>query len=462
MEELKNVDIRFLRRYDTPGPRYTSYPSAPVFREDFGPETFQKAILENNERNPSGDLSLYFHIPFCDTLCYFCGCTMLVTHSEERIEEYLRALIAEIAMIQPLLSGQRKVCQLHLGGGTPSYLSPDQIRRFMEALHRRFRFTPDAEVGVEIDPRGLTREHMEAFAETGFNRVSMGIQDFDETVQRTVNRIQPFEMTKRAIDWSRELGFRSLNVDLIYGLPFQRPETFLKTLELIEFLSPERIAVFNFAYVPWLKPHQRVIPKEALPDPDTKLALLKLAIETLSKAGYVYIGMDHFAKPSDELAIAQREGLLHRNFQGYSTKAHADLYAFGMSSISQFDNIYAQNEKKIAEYESLVLQGRLPTRCGYALSLDDEIRRFTIMRLMCSMDLDKNEVERRFGIDFDAYFKESLEKLAPFQEEGLIELSKERIVVQPLGRLVIRNIAMGFDAHLERLLKEKPVFSRTV
>jgi oxygen-independent coproporphyrinogen-3 oxidase len=220
--------------------------------------------------------------------------------------------------------------------------------------------------------------------------------------------------------------------------------------------------VFNFAYVPWLKPHQRVIPKDALPDPDTKLALLKLAIETLSKMGYVYIGMDHFAKPNDELAIAQREGLLHRNFQGYSTKAHADLYALGVSSISQFDHVYAQNEKKIAEYESLVLKGQIPTRCGYALSRDDEIRRFTIMRLMCSMELDKKDVEMRFGIDFDVYFQESLKSLEPFRKEGLVELSEERIVVKPLGRLIIRSIVMGFDAYLERLLKEKPVFSRTV
>jgi len=462
MKELETLDIAFLKRYDTPGPRYTSYPTAPAFSPDFGPEAFKRAILKNNQENPEGDISLYFHIPFCDTLCYFCGCTMLVTRDLGKIEHYLEALKAELTLVQPLLSDKRKVCQLHLGGGTPSYLSPDQIHKLMESVYERFSLTPDAELGVEIDPRGLTREHMRAFRETGFNRVSMGIQDFDEEVQRAVNRIQPLNITKQAIDWSRELGFHSINVDLIYGLPSQKPETFEDTLKKVIELAPDRIAVFNFAYVPWLKPHQRVIPKESLPSLDTKFALLKLAIETLSKAGYVYIGMDHFAKPGDELAVAQTKGDLHRNFQGYSTKAHADLYAFGMSSISQFGNVYAQNEKNISGYESMVLDGKLATIVGYTLNRDDEIRRFTIMRLMCTMDLDKQEIERRFGIVFDTYFAEALDKLAPFEKEGLIELRDDRIIVHPLGRLIVRNVAMCFDAYLERLLKEKPVFSRTV
>lgn len=463
MKELETLDIAFLKRYDTPGPRYTSYPTAPAFSSDFEKEAFRRAILKNNQQNPEGDLSLYFHIPFCDTLCYFCGCTMLVTRDPDKIERYLKALMAELNLVHPLLSDRRKVCQLHLGGGTPSYLSPDQVRRMMENVHKLFSQTsPDAEFGVEIDPRGLTHGHMRAFRETGFNRVSMGIQDFDEEVQKAVNRIQPFTITKQAIDWCRELGFQSINVDLIYGLPFQKPETFESTLERVIELAPERIAVFNFAFVPWLKPHQRVIPKEALPNLDTKLSLLKLAIETLSRAGYVYIGMDHFAKPGDELAVAQAMGDLHRNFQGYSTKAHADLYAFGMSSISQFGNVYAQNEKNISKYESTVLEGNLATTVGYTLNRDDEIRRFTIMRLMCTMDLDKQEVERRFEIKFNSYFSEALEKLIPFQQEGLIDLREDRIVVHPLGRLIVRNVAMCFDAYLERLLKEKPIFSRTV
>ncbi|MCS7228668.1 MAG: oxygen-independent coproporphyrinogen III oxidase [Candidatus Kryptonium sp.] len=460
--KFTGVDIQLLKKYDRPGPRYTSYPPAPAFSKDFGPDDYRNAIVENNLQNSKSDLSLYFHIPFCDTLCYFCGCNMLVTHRRETIRKYLDYLKKEIDMVWRLISPERKVTQLHWGGGTPSYLDPDEIRELGNFINERFRYVDEPEVGVEIDPRGLTYEHMKAFQEVGFNRISMGVQDFDPKVQKAVNRIQPETITRQAIDWARELGFRSINIDLIYGLPFQTVESFEKTIDKIIELSPERLAVFNFAYVPWLKPHQRVIKKEDLPTPEVKLQILKMTIEKLTEAGYVYIGMDHFAKPDDELAIAQREKTLYRNFQGYSTRAGADLYAFGMSAISQFQNIYAQNYKELKDYYARIDEEKFPTVVGYKMSQDDIIRKHVIMRLMCDMELTKSEVERKFGINFDEYFADSLPKLQEFIDDGLVELTDDKIIVTLMGRLVIRNIAMCFDAYLEKMMKEKPIFSRTV
>lgn len=460
--KFTSVDIQLLKKYDRPGPRYTSYPPAPAFSKDFGPDDYRNAIVENNLQNSKSDLSLYFHIPFCDTLCYFCGCNMLVTHRRETIRKYLDYLKKEIDMVWRLISPERKVTQLHWGGGTPSYLDPDEIRELGNFINERFRYVDEPEVGVEIDPRGLTYEHMKAFQEVGFNRISMGVQDFDPKVQKAVNRIQPETITRQAIDWARELGFKSINIDLIYGLPFQTVESFEKTIDKIIELSPERLAVFNFAYVPWLKPHQRVIKKEDLPTPEVKLQILKMTIEKLTEAGYVYIGMDHFAKPDDELAIAQREKTLYRNFQGYSTRAGADLYAFGMSAISQFQNIYAQNYKELKDYYARIDEEKFPTVVGYKMSQDDIIRKHVIMRLMCDMELTKSEVERKFGINFDEYFADSLPKLQEFIDDGLVELTDDKIIVTLMGRLVIRNIAMCFDAYLEKMMKEKPIFSRTV
>jgi oxygen-independent coproporphyrinogen-3 oxidase len=459
---IENVDIELLKKYDRPGPRYTSYPPAPAFSKDFGPDDYKDAIIENNRENPTNVLSLYFHIPFCDTLCYFCGCNMLVTHNRATIRKYLDYLKREVEMVCEFLSSGRKVTQLHWGGGTPSYLNPDEIKELGDFINERFEFVDDPEVGVEIDPRGLTYEHMKAFREVGFNRISMGVQDFDPRVQKAVNRIQPEEITWQAIDWARELGFKSINLDLIYGLPFQTVESFEKTLDKVIELSPERLAVFNFAYVPWLKPHQRVIKKEDLPTPDVKLKILKMTIEKLTEAGYVYIGMDHFAKPDDELAIAQREKTLYRNFQGYSTRAGADLYAFGMSAISQFQNIYAQNYKELKDYYSRIDEGKFPTAVGYRMSQDDIIRKHVIMRLMCDMELTKSEVEEKFNIKFDDYFADSIQKLNEFVEDGLVELSGDKIKVSLMGRLVIRNIAMCFDAYIDKMMKEKPIFSRTI
>jgi oxygen-independent coproporphyrinogen-3 oxidase len=462
MRQFDDIDIEILKKYDRPGPRYTSYPPAPVFSKDFGPDDFKRAIIENNSNNSKADLSLYFHIPFCDTLCYFCGCNMLVTHRRETIRRYLDYIEKEIDMVRSLIAPDRRVTQLHWGGGTPSYLNPDEIRELAGFINERFDYVDDPEVGVEIDPRGLTFEHMKAFREMGFNRISMGVQDFDLEVQKAVNRIQPEDITRQAVEWSRELGFKSINIDLIYGLPFQTVESFERTIDKIIDISPDRLAVFNFAYVPWLKPHQRVIKRETLPSPEVKLQILKMTIEKLTSAGYVYIGMDHFARPDDELAIAQREKTLYRNFQGYSTRAGADLYAFGMSSISQFQNIYAQNFKELKEYYSRIDEGIFPTALGYRMNQDDVIRRHVIMRLMCDMELDKREVEKRFNLNFDNYFTDSISKLQEFVDDDLIKITDDKIIVTGMGRLVIRNIAMCFDAYIDKMMREKPIFSRTV
>jgi oxygen-independent coproporphyrinogen-3 oxidase len=459
---FSHIDLGLLRKYDRPGPRYTSYPTAPLFNKNFLAEDFRNAILTTNGSDSSSDISLYFHFPFCDTLCYFCGCTMLITRDRERIEEYNRYLKKELALIAPRIADHRKVVQLHWGGGTPTHLSPGQILDIGRTIRESFHFAPDAEVSVEIDPRELRREHLEALREVGFNRMSMGVQDFDAKVQETVNRIQPEAMTSEVYRWARDVGFSSINMDLIYGLPFQTLEGFERTIRTTIEYSPDRIAVFNYAHVPWLKPHQKLIRQEDLPSPDQKLALLKRTIELFCSNGYEYIGMDHFAKPTDELALAQKEKTLYRNFQGYSTRAEADLYGFGMSSISHFQTIYAQNEKELSAYYRALDEGRLATRVGYRMTVDDRLRKTVIMRLMCDLELDMRRVEERFGIDFAEYFARSLTALRPFEEDGLVQVTPGRIAIVEAGRLLLRNIAMCFDAYLDTMMTTKPLFSRTV
>ncbi len=387
---------------------------------------------------------------------------MLITHSRERIAEYLKHLKREMELSAPFFNRNRRVGQLHWGGGTPSYLNPDEIISLTDSIKEHFDFSHDIEAGVEIDPRGLTFEHMAAFRESGFNRVSMGVQDFEPEVQEAINRIQPEEITRYAVEWSRKLGFKSINLDMIYGLPYQTLESFEKSLKKIIDISPERIAVFNFAHVPWLKSHQKLIDKNTLPLPEVKLEILKMTIELLTSSGYIYIGMDHFAKPGDELAIAQREKTLYRNFQGYSTHAGADLYAFGNSAISQFNHVYAQNYKSLNDYYKAIDTNRFPTILGYKMTKDDVIRQHVIMRLMCDMELNKHDIGRKFGINFDEYFAPAFQKFEEFVQDDLLELTDEKIIVKDLGRLVVRNIAMAFDAYLEKMMKERPIFSRTV
>ena len=458
---MTNNLLSILKQFDQPGPRYTSYPTAPVFSASYTAKQFENDLIENNCNN-SMPLSLYLHIPFCDTLCYFCGCTTIITRNHEKITEYITALKEEIKRTAAFISKDRKVVQLAWGGGTPSYLAPKEICELSDCIREQFAFTGDAEISVEIDPRELTFDHLKAFVEGGANRFSVGVQDFNDDVQQAVNRIQPEALTYQVFQWFRTLGVKSINVDIIYGLPLQTIETFKTTLNKIIELSPERIAVFNFAYVPWMKPHQKLLRQEQLPAAEEKLRLLQFTIDALMDAGYIYIGMDHFAKPTDELARAQKQKALHRNFQGYSIKAGADLFGFGMSSISHFGKVYAQNTKDLPAYYNAVRNEQFPIILGYKMTPDDELRKFVIMRLMCDLELNKRDVERQFGIIFDEYFADALTKLNEFVTLELISIEDDRIVVSDLGRFVLRNIAMCFDAYLPKLIKEKPIFSRTI
>ena len=444
MSTLK-VDLNLVQKYNVPGPRYTSYPPATHFTDQVSrEELFEK--MRVNARSDR-DLSLYFHLPFCWSLCWFCGCTTVITADQKASGRYIGYLKKELAMAGQMLNRHRKVVQLHFGGGTPTFLTPDEIRGLGQLIHAQFDLAPDAEAGVEIDPRRLGREHLEALREVGFNRASIGVQDHNPVVQKAVHRIQPFDQTKQVVDWIREVGFASLNIDLIYGLPFQTPESFDRTLDQILLLQPNRFAVFSYAHVPWMKPAQKILTDKVLPSPETKLQLLKLTIEKLTSAGYVYIGMDHFARQDDELAVAQKQKTLQRNFQGYSTRGGADIYAFGMSSISQADGIYWQNLKELAPYTAALEEGRPPLAKGYILTAEDQLRRQTIMRLMCDLSLDYAAMSELLQIDFQKHFAAELGSLADLEADGLVQRSDSGLVVTDAGRLFIRNIAMRFDAY---------------
>lgn len=462
MKDFGDIDIELLKRFNQPGPRYTSYPTAPVFSDKFTAEDFEREIVETNKAENSAPISLYFHFPYCEKLCYFCGCNMMVTHDRKAVAKYNDYLKREIERLLPHISKNRKVEQMHWGGGTPTYLLPEEILDIGEFIKSRFNFAEDLEASVEIDPRNLTRAHMEALREIGFNRTSFGVQDFNLQVQEAINRVQSEEITRQTVAWARELGFKSINLDLIYGLPFQTIESFAETVEKIIDISPNRIAVFNYAHVPWLKKHQSVMPSEAMPSPDERLQILKMTIEKLSDAGYEYIGMDHFAKPTDDLAIAQKNGTLYRNFQGYSTKAGADVYAFGLSAISQFQNVYAQNLKNLRDYYARVDENGPATNVGYRMTADDHVRKETINQLMCNLEIDKRAIEAKFSIDFEEYFAADIPKLQTFIDEGFLENSADKIKILGAGILIIRNVAMCFDAYLEKMMREKPVFSKTV
>ena len=455
------IDIKKLKKYDRPGPRYTSYPTAPQFNEKFSQEDFIDEIVNTNYGTNLPNLSLYYHLPYCDTLCFFCGCNMLITRNRERINEYIKYVQKEIDLLRTYLLPDRKVSQHHWGGGTPTHLTPDEINLLASYINKSFEFNSTSENSCEIDPRELTREHLEALKNNGFNRISMGVQDFYDKVQKAINRIQPEDMTRKVVGWVRGLGYESINLDLIYGLPFQTVDTFAETVDKIIDISPDRIALFNYAHVPWMKKHMALIHEEDLPAPEEKLNILKNSIEQLTNAGYVFIGMDHFAKPEDELSVALSEKKLYRNFQGYSTNAGTDLYAMGITSISQLDNIYAQNYKTEKEYYAALDSGILPTAKGYKLNDDDHLRREVVMRLMCDFELNFGPIEKRFDIDFRTYFQWGLANLKEMEEDELVTITDEGIKIGEMGRLLIRNIAMNFDGYIERK-EDTAKYSRTV
>lgn len=439
-----HVDLDLVKKYNVAGPRYTSYPPATKFTDNVPWDELAARIDANNVAER--DLSVYFHIPFCETLCWFCGCTTVITLNHNKGADYIDCLGREVAKMSPRLNPARKVVQLHFGGGSPTFLRPDEIRKLGGIIHKHFTFSPEIEASVEIDPRRLTRDHLVALREIGFNRASMGVQDFNPKVQEAIHRIQPPAMTRQAMDWMRELGFGSINLDLIYGLPHQTPESFQETLDTVLDMQPDRLAMFSYAHVPWIKPAQKILEAKILPTPETKLQVLKLVIEKLTANGrYVYIGMDHFARPDDELAVAQRNKQLQRNFQGYSTRSGSDIYAFGMSSISQIPDAYWQNEKELPKYQEAVDAGRMPWHRAYFVTEEDKIRRETIMRVMCDLSLDFAAMSQKLGIDFESHFAAELAAIGPFQSDGLVERTPGGFTVTDSGRLFIRNIAMCFD-----------------
>jgi oxygen-independent coproporphyrinogen-3 oxidase len=460
-EAMSHVSFDLLTKYNVAGPRYTSYPPAPSWSDAFGPGDYEELIRESNSGPSPAPLSLYLHLPFCEKLCFFCGCTVVITGKNHKTEEgYLEWIEREISWLSRRIDRSRPVIQLHYGGGTPTYFDPERLGRLSESLHGAFSFAEDAELGVEIDPRVTTPEHLEMLRKGGFNRLSMGVQDFDPRVQESVNRIQPFEATRDLVEAARSLGFSSVNVDLIFGLPHQTPESFRKTIGQILRIGPDRLAVYSYAHVPWMKRHQRVF-EEDLPTEREKFEIFRTALSQFTDAGYEYIGMDHFARPDDELARARRDRSLWRNFQGYTTKAGTDLFGLGMSAIGGINGAYVQNHRDLHAYAAAIEKGGPATMRGFRLSGDDRLRRAVIQSLLCHGVIVKPEIEERFGISFDETFAEALKKLEGCRDDGLVELSRTEIRATPLGRVFLRNLAMPFDAYLSAQT-EKPMFSRTL
>ena len=460
MRDELRVGEEFLAKYNRPGPRYTSYPTAPVWNDSFGP-TDLEGVFEQAE-GAKTPVSLYMHIPFCESLCLFCACNVVIQKNKDVAPPYIDVLKRETERVSRSISKHRPVVQFHWGGGTPTYLSPDQIEDLFGFTREHFSFAPDSEIGIEVDPRVTSRAHLEMLRKLGFNRLSMGIQDFHPEVQKAIHRLQPFEMTRDLLSSARRLGFDSINVDLIYGLPYQTPESFAHTLDQIISLSPDRIALFSYAHVPWLKKQQGAFIGH-LPEGMAKFEIFRTGLLKFVEAGYVYIGMDHFAKPGDELALSQQKRTLHRNFQGYTTKAGADLYGMGITAISGIQSAYAQNHRDIPSWQKAVEERGLATMRGYHLSEEDRLRRAVIGRLLCHTVVLKDEISREFGINFDEHFAEELRRFEPFREDGLVLHENGEIRATWLGRVFIRNLAMVFDPYLEKQqLAAKPLFSKTL
>jgi oxygen-independent coproporphyrinogen-3 oxidase len=454
-----------IARYDRSGPRYTSYPTAVEFHEGINDETY-RARLALADAAPGEPLSMYVHLPFCEARCSFCGCNVVITRHRQVGDRYLDFLDREVDLVADCLPSRRAISQMHWGGGTPTYHTAEQLERVFDRIGRHFRFTPDAEIGIEVDPRVTSVEQLAALRRLGFNRLSMGVQDFTPRVQEAVNRIQGYDLTRDLVVAARALAFVSVNIDLIYGLPYQAPDTFQQTLDRVLELRPDRVAAYSFAYVPWIRAHMKLLPEAALPPPRLKIELLACAIDAFTGAGYRQIGMDHFALPEDELARAVEARVLNRNFMGYTVQSARDMVALGISGIGDVQGAFVQNTKKLPEYYAALEAGRFPTKRGYALDADDLIRRHVITELMCNLHLDILEVERLFGLTFARYFAPELRELtgpASPATDGLVRVTADALEVTPLGRLFIRNVCMVFDRHRRaRVTTAEPVFSRTV
>ncbi len=458
-------DADLLRRYDRPGPRYTSYPTAPQFAADFGEEQLRQAALASNGDPIPRRLSLYVHVPFCLSPCFYCGCNRIITRDKGRAETYLARLYREIGLMAGLFDRDREVIQVHFGGGTPNFLSPGQLRELMDSLRNQFHFSRSSkrDISIEIDPRFVSPDDIAELASIGFNRASFGVQDFDPLVQAAVNRIQGVDDTRAVVDACRAHGFNSVNIDLIYGLPKQNAEGFARTLDTVVAMRPDRLAVYGYAHLPAMFKAQRQIVDADLPTAQTKLALLQLAIEKLTQAGYVYIGMDHFALPDDDLAQAQARGGLHRNFMGYTTHADSDLIGLGVSAISHIGDSFSQNPRDLPSWQIAIDEGRLPVFRGMRLSEDDHLRADLIQQLMCQGEIPICALERRYAIDFHDYFADALVQLQPLVADGLVRVEPTHITATTQGRLLLRNIAMCFDRYLGNdATTAAPRFSRAI
>jgi len=455
---MSNIDFEKFSKYSKPGPRYTSYPTALEFNDSFTYDEYIKFLEEEDEL-----ISIYVHLPFCRSACYFCGCNVVFTSKEDKLSRYIEYLKKEIDILSEHLDTSREVIQFHFGGGTPTFYKAFELDEIVTYIKSKFpNWSDEAEISCEIDPRFFNEEQMKVFKKHGFNRISFGVQDLDEKVQKEIHRVQPLELTKKAVELARRYGIESINTDFIYGLPFQTLETFKKTLQLSTELNPDRVAVFNYAHVPWLKRTMRKFDETTLPSPDVKLQIFKYTIDFFEKHGYKMVGMDHFAKPEDELFGAIEKGELHRNFQGYTTKGGANLIGIGLTSIGEGERYYAQNTKDMKIYEEAIDNGKLPFERGVVLSDDDFLRKAVIMELMANFHIDIKRVESEHNINFKEYFSDELEELEHFVKADLVTLNDKEIRVSTTGTLLIRNIAMAFDAYMNKYAKSKKSFSKTV
>lgn len=462
MNNPTQVPIYLLRKYDRPGPRYTSYPTAPVWSNDVGTESYIQA-LQNASAQEDEPFAIYCHIPFCECRCYYCGCNTVITRNSDKVRLYIDTLKKEIENTAKHLNKRKNVNQLHFGGGTPTYLTIEQFNEILDVLEKNFIFTSDCEKSIEIDPRVTSNEQIDALVKRGFNRISLGVQDFDNDVQKAIGRIQSFDLVKNKVDFCKSLKFEGVNIDLIYGLPKQTIESFKETLAKAISLRPDRVALYSFAYLPTVKANQMKIIETELPVTEDKYKLFALAVEMFTEAGYLQIGMDHFALPNDELSVAQNDGRLHRNFMGYTVQASPEMIGFGMSSIGYIDNSFFQSYSVLSKYMEAVEQTEFAVFRGMQLNQDDLIRQYVINSLMCNFQLSFDEFQNKFNIQYHNYFHKEHKELSEFFVDNFLETPNGGLRISPIGRTFIRNIAMVFDVYLNKETgRDKPTFSRTI